>query len=110
MEAVIKGVFTFDTPEWKCVSAEAKSLIKRMLEYNPQNRISGGEALADEWIKKYTAIGNIEIPLLNKTLDNMKNFRVKLRILNFRLKENCKKLLTCFSYLICLLKKKRKNF
>lgn len=78
MEAVTKGVFTFDSGEWKCVSNEAKTFIRQMLEYDPVKRISGGEALNNEWLKKFNSQGNIELPLLQKTLDNMKNFRVTL--------------------------------
>ncbi len=31
MLAVKKGVYDFDSPEWKCVSGKAKSLIRNML-------------------------------------------------------------------------------
>lgn len=45
IEAVIKGRYTLDEPEWDDVSLEAKDLIKRLLEYDPAKRISAEEAL-----------------------------------------------------------------
>jgi serine/threonine protein kinase len=38
------------------VSREAKVLIKKMLTYNPDERISADQALNDEWIFENTAI------------------------------------------------------
>lgn len=38
------------------MSREAKMLIKKMLTYNPDERISAEEALGDEWIFENTAI------------------------------------------------------
>ena len=40
IEAVQSGNFNFNGPEWRYVSDEAKSLIAKMLEYNPEKRMS----------------------------------------------------------------------
>lgn len=40
IEAVLKGKFTIDEPEWAEVSPEAKDLVKKLLMYEPDKRIS----------------------------------------------------------------------
>lgn len=40
-----------EEPEWDDISAEAKDLVKRMLEYDPSKRISAADALQHKWIK-----------------------------------------------------------
>jgi calcium-dependent protein kinase len=44
------GKFTFEPEDWDKISEEAKSLIKKMLTYDPKKRISAELALADPWI------------------------------------------------------------
>jgi calcium-dependent protein kinase len=44
------GKFSFAATEWKNVSREAKVMIKKMLTFNPDERVSADKALADEWI------------------------------------------------------------
>jgi calcium-dependent protein kinase len=78
MEKVSKGQFSFSGEEWTAVTAEAKKLIKRMLEYEPFNRISAEDALNDSWIKRYTGKVDIDKPLAVNALTNLKNFRVNL--------------------------------
>jgi calcium-dependent protein kinase len=46
---VLRGQYSFDEPEWKSVSDEAKNLIKRLLDMNPDKRYSAEEALKDPW-------------------------------------------------------------
>ena len=50
------GVFSLDIPELDHVSAEGKNLIKQMLTYNPEYRISADQALNHDWIKKFEDI------------------------------------------------------
>ncbi len=52
LEAVQLGVFSFTSNEWQAISAEAKDLVKQMLKYNPNERITALGALNHEWIKK----------------------------------------------------------
>jgi serine/threonine protein kinase len=40
MMNVVDGSFKFDGPAWRNIKDEAKDLIKLMLMYNPNNRIS----------------------------------------------------------------------
>jgi calcium-dependent protein kinase len=55
-EKIRYGKFSFIHPEWAHVSRLAKILIKKMLTYNPDERISAEEALNDEWILENTMI------------------------------------------------------
>ena len=46
------------------------------MEYDPAKRASALECLNDNWIKKYSGKTEVDVPLIRKVLDNMKNFRV----------------------------------
>jgi calcium-dependent protein kinase len=50
LKRVAEGNYSFPSPEWDCISAEAKELIGRMLTFDPELRISAQEALAHPWI------------------------------------------------------------
>ena len=72
------GEYTFDSPEWRNISTEAKNFIRKMLVFNPAKRISCKEAIEDAWFKKYCAPTTVEIPLIESALLNMSRFRVIL--------------------------------
>lgn len=76
MEKVAKGVFSFDGEEWQQISQEAKSLIKKMLEYDPNKRLNAEQCYNDPWLKKYARKDVVEIPIITKALENMRTFRV----------------------------------
>jgi calcium-dependent protein kinase len=76
IEAVLRGKYTLDEPEWEDISEEAKDLVRKMLEYDPAKRISAAEALQHKWIKLHTQSEKVEKQLAKKTLSNLKNFRV----------------------------------
>jgi len=48
MERVKTGIYSMDTPELKNISAEAKSLIRKMLEFDPAKRYSASEVMKSE--------------------------------------------------------------
>lgn len=60
-EKIRVGKFSFSQPEWQKVSREAKNLIKRLLTFDPKERISADEALADVWIDEFTGLSKKEI-------------------------------------------------
>ncbi|CAD8138169.1 unnamed protein product [Paramecium octaurelia] len=64
------GVYSFDEPEWKEISEDAKDLIKKMLVTDPDKRISAQDALQHEWIK----ITQKEKKLNHKSLENLARF------------------------------------
>jgi len=55
------GKYTFSQPEWINVSREAKLMIKKMLTFNPEERVSAEEALNDPWIIEMTGLGQHEV-------------------------------------------------
>lgn len=85
-KSIESGSYNMDEPELKDVSKEAKTLIKKLLEYNPNKRLNAEQALKDPWIKNYAELP--DKPLMNKTLVNMKNFRVNLSFLDSFLLRN----------------------
>lgn len=71
-------LFAHVDPIWKKVDPDCISLIKRLLTYDRNKRISASEALQHAWIAKYVArekrVTDEEILL---SLNNLKNFRVQ---------------------------------
>lgn len=45
------GKYTMESKYWMAVSEEAKDLVKKLLTYNPENRISAQEALQHAWFQ-----------------------------------------------------------
>ncbi len=74
IDSVKSGKYHLDEPEFETVSVDAKSLIKKLLAYDPAKRINAEQALSDPWIKRYEELP--DKPLISKALANMKNFRV----------------------------------
>ena len=60
-EQIQLGYITFNGPEWKGISNEAKIFIKKLLQVNPENRCSAIQALNDPWIKIFTGADTIQI-------------------------------------------------
>jgi calcium-dependent protein kinase len=52
LDAVKSGVYSFAGKEWHNISQDAKDLIKAMLTYDPNQRITAENALNHFWIKK----------------------------------------------------------
>jgi calcium-dependent protein kinase len=71
LEAVKKGAFDFNGPEWKSVSENAKDLIKKMLT-KPEIRVKAGDILLHPWMTEKSAEG--EKPL-QVNFGSLKNFR-----------------------------------
>jgi serine/threonine protein kinase len=60
-EQIALGYVTFQQPEWKTISNEAKIFIKKLLQVNPITRYSARQALDDPWIKIFTGADTIEV-------------------------------------------------
>ena len=77
------GKFSFSANEWKDISREAKVLIKKMLTYNPDDRITADKALNDEWILEQTASPEAKeslkfhLPIMGNIIDNISRIKVK---------------------------------
>lgn len=76
MDKVLQGKFSFDYPEFEDVSKEAKNLVMKLLEYDPDKRISAKEALTDPWFKTNVESQVIDKPLAIQALKNLRSFRV----------------------------------
>jgi len=52
LENVSKGVYKITGPVWKNVSKEGIELVKRMLKFDADQRITAQEALNNTWFKQ----------------------------------------------------------
>lgn len=75
IQAVLQGSFTLDEPEWDEVSDPAKDLVKKLLTYNPVNRISAIDAMNHPWISQNSTVDRVDRNVAKKTLANLQNFR-----------------------------------
>ena len=74
-----KGIFDKTSEEWKSISENAKDLILKMLEYNPEKRLSAQECLEHDWIKTLASQSNlVMLPSVLKNIYNL-NAREKLQ-------------------------------
>jgi len=51
LENVQKGVYKITGSQWKLISKEGIELVKQMLKYDPETRISAKDALNHPWVK-----------------------------------------------------------
>ena len=68
---IIEGNFTFRYKIWNKISTEAKNLVLKLLQVNPDKRLSAKEALEDIWFKKNVNLNSLEN---NKKSSNYKLF------------------------------------
>jgi len=81
LQLVVQGKYNFNSVEWESVSENAKQLIRKMMTYDPQKRITAEEALNDPWFTKRRE--NIDLKINNKAksaLDNLKKFAAKQKL------------------------------
>lgn len=85
-EKIRAGKYSFSQPEWTDISREAKQLIRKMLTYNPDERVSAEEALNDEWIHEYAAIGKKEAqvtlkqPIMTSIINNVSKINASQKL------------------------------
>lgn len=97
LEQVMIGRYEFEGDEWSVVSDEAKEFISRLMQYDPMQRYSAEEALADPWLTKQADNFQLDKPLAMKALTNLQGFKVhykfqgSLEKLFCRLSENFRK-------------------
>lgn len=60
---------------WDKVSAGAIGLVKKMMRYDPDKRISAEEALRNEWIKKYSGKSKVETETMLESIANLQRFQ-----------------------------------
>ena len=91
LENVSKGSYKINGPVWKRVSKEGVELVKRMLTFDPEKRISASEALEHPWIKNQTEGVLGDEQLANEALTNLKGFRVcyLAKLITYRQSASC---------------------
>mmetsp|Transcript_16048 Transcript_16048/g.17955 ORF Transcript_16048/g.17955 Transcript_16048/m.17955 type:complete len:502 (-) Transcript_16048:65-1570(-) len=73
---VASGKFSFKEKIWNNISEEAKDIIRKLLTYDPEERISASEALHHPWIEKYVHaeampdINSVVVPQLKAFRNN----------------------------------------
>lgn len=78
MEKVSSGKYSLSSAEFQAISAEAKDLIRKMLEYNPKTRISALDSINHDWFRKVMGTQEGEINIDN--LKNLKAFNSKSKL------------------------------
>jgi calcium-dependent protein kinase len=80
IDAVKKGKYTLDEPEWDDVSEEAIDLVKKCLTYDPDKRISASDALGHAWFKKFAKGEKVKKSLASRALGNLRSFRAEQKL------------------------------
>lgn len=83
-DAILEGKLDFETGPWPSISASAKDLISKMLEYDPKKRITAADALEHPWMK----VGGqaSDKPIDSAVLIRMKQFRAMNKMKKLALK------------------------
>ena len=82
LKKVYHGKYSLEGPEWAQISNEAKELIRLMLTYDPEKRISAREALKHPWFTNNTKekVLRLDLPIGRRSLRNLKDFRAKNKL------------------------------
>lgn len=81
LQKVEKGIYNMNASEWKYISPEAKDLIKKMLCYNPNLRISAKEALQHPWFRIHEANKN-QSRISRSALKRLSRFHASQKLQN----------------------------
>ena len=73
MKKVREGQFSFDDRIWQTISENAKSFIRSLLTYNPEERPSAQQALQHPWITELATL-QVDENLAMSALDNLSRF------------------------------------
>lgn len=75
---MLEGKYVFAEEDWSEISKGGKDIIKKMLTYDPNKRISAEQALQHEWVKdKLYVDSNIKS---DKVLKNLMKFRADYQL------------------------------
>jgi len=80
MRKVEKGDYSFKKDQFKDVSPEAKNLIKKMLEYTPEKRLSAKQALSDVWFSIALKKDRDSVVISSSALQNLKKLQYKSKL------------------------------
>lgn len=71
---ILNSKLQFPSKDFNKVSTKAIDYIKKLLTYDPVNRISAEEALENEWLKEYSSDITEDVQLENDILSNLAKF------------------------------------
>jgi calcium-dependent protein kinase len=70
----------FNIDKYTHISDDAKNLVKQMLDYQPNKRISANQALEHLWIKNLAPNSSVSTKSASRILDNLKTFRAEKKL------------------------------
>lgn len=73
---ILKYEINYNCDSWKEVSAEGLDLVKKMLQYEPKNRISALEALDHKFFQKFLEKEELSVETANNVLKNICDFNI----------------------------------
>ncbi len=78
-DKVIQGRYYMSAPIWKTVSQEAKTFLQKLLEYQPNKRISAADALLDPWFSNVSSkpIDKKNSKFAQEVMQNLYSFQTK---------------------------------
>ena len=79
MKKVEVGKYDIDHGVWKSISAEGKDLIKKLLTYDPSDRISAADAIKHPWVVDNSSCA-IDGKTAENALNNLHNFRADQKL------------------------------
>ena len=74
-QKIISEEIDYENSKMKSLSKEAVDFMKKLLEKNPDKRISSAQALENPWIKKYAPHTKVNKAFSRKIYKNLSNFR-----------------------------------
>ena len=77
VQKVVNNEISFPKKHFKTVSDKALDLLKKLLTYDPKERITAEAALTDKWFMKLKATKTMDNEHLLKCLQNLKKFQVE---------------------------------
>ena len=80
LENVAKGLYKISGPIWARISSEGIDLIKKLLCFDQDKRISASQAIHHPWILKNTETIIIEEVINSEALKNLKDFRAETKL------------------------------
>ncbi|CAL9226606.1 unnamed protein product [Arabidopsis halleri] len=83
-DAILQGQLDFSADPWPALSNGAKDLVRKMLKYDPKDRLSAAEVLNHPWIREDGEAS--DKPLDNAVLSRMKQFRAMNKLKKMALK------------------------
>ncbi|EDW58678.2 peripheral plasma membrane protein CASK isoform X3 [Drosophila virilis] len=76
-QSIARGRLSFEAPEWKSISANAKDLVMKMLAANPHHRLSITEVLEHPWIRDRDKLQRTH---LADTVEELKRYNARRKL------------------------------